>query len=116
MEAADYDAAYTFIYSPREGTHAANLPDPVPSDVATERIQRLIALQEAHTAAAYGRLIGTEAVVLVEERSKRGASEVAGKCGRNITCNLPGDESLIGQMVPVKIVSAGHNTLRAQPL
>ena len=115
VEAADYDAAYTFIYSPREGTRAASLPDPVPSDVATERIQRLIALQEAHTAAVYARLIGTEQTVLVEERSKRGASEVAGKCGRNITCNLPGDDGLIGQMVPVKIVSAGHNTLRAQP-
>ncbi len=109
-----YDSAYTFIFSPREGTRAARLPDPVDPDVAADRIARLIAAQEKITAEIYEGLVGTRQTVLVEESARRSAHQVAGKCGRNITVNFVGGKDLIGRFVDVVITGAGHNTLKAQ--
>ncbi len=109
-----YDSAYTFIFSPREGTRAAKLPNPIAEDVAADRIARLIAAQEQITAEIYEGLVGTEQTVLVEEVARRSAAQVAGKCGRNITVNFAGNSDLIGKFVPVTVTAAGHNTLKAK--
>jgi len=108
-----YDSAYTFIYSPREGTRAAEMENRIPEDVSTDRITRLIAQQEAVTAEIYQSLIGTEQKVLIEEVSRRDATQLAGKASRGVTCNFTGDPAWIGQFARVKVREAGHNTLKA---
>ncbi|MDR3050280.1 MAG: tRNA (N6-isopentenyl adenosine(37)-C2)-methylthiotransferase MiaB [Oscillospiraceae bacterium] len=107
-----YDAAYTFIYSPRDGTKAAQLPGRVDAATATARIEELIALQRGITAARNTRLVGTVQQVLVEEASRRDAAQVAGKTSGGLTVNFPGDAGLIGSIVPVRITSAAQITLR----
>lgn len=116
VEAVRYDSAYTFIYSPREGTRAARMDGAVDADVSADRIALLIDVQEKISADILGGLVGATQSVLVEEKARRDDSQVAGKCGRNITCNFDGGPELIGQFVDVEITAAGHNTLKARRL
>lgn len=116
VDTVRYDSAYTFVYSPREGTRAARFDGMIDAETATNRITRLINTQEAITANIYEGLIGSKQNVLVEEVSKRNDHQVAGKCGRNITCNFEGSDDLIGTFVDVEITAAGHNTLKARRL
>ncbi len=109
-----YDAAFTFIYSPREGTRAAKMEGRIPDDVATDRIQRLIAAQEEITADIHKSLIGKKEQVLVESLSKRDAKQVSGKGMRNITISFPGTSEDIGKIIPVTITSSGVSTLRGE--
>ena len=109
-----YDSAFTFIYSPRVGTRAADMPDQIPEDVSSRRIQKLIAIQKENTHKRYAKYIGQVHNVLVDEVSKRDAAQMAGKNEYNITVNFPGTERLIGSIVKVKITSAGESTLRGE--
>ncbi len=109
-----YDAAFTFIYSPREGTRAAKMEGRIPDDVATDRIQRLIAAQEAITADIHNGLIGQRESVLVESLSKRDQKQVSGKGLRNITVSFQGTSDDIGKIIPVTITSSGVSTLRGE--
>lgn len=111
-----YDAAYTFIYSPRPGTRAADMPDDTPMEEKSRRIQRLIDHQQRITTELCTRQIGKIESVLVEEVSARDAQCVGGKTERGHMVNFAGDPSLIGRIVPVKITSAGKNTLRGEML
>ena len=113
-EEVRYDSAYTFIYSPRVGTKAASMPDDTPAEVKSERIQRLIALQQDITAEILASQVGTKQTVLVESVSTRDAGSVGGKTPRSLMVNFPGDESLIGKFVEVEITYAGRNTLRGK--
>ena len=114
VEQVGYDSAFTFIYSPRVGTRAADMPDQIPEEVSSRRIQKLIALQKDVTHKRYANYIGQVHSVLVEESSRRDENQMAGKNEYNITVNFPGDKSLIGQIVRVKITSAGESTLRGE--
>ena len=114
VEKLRFDSAFTFIFSPREGTKAETLPERVDEQTAKDRIGRLIAAQEKTTDEVLNGLIGSKQVVLVDDFSRRNANEVTGKCERNITANFPGDESLIGKFIPVEIIEAKHNTLKAR--
>ena len=109
-----YDSAFTFIYSPRIGTRAADMPDQIPEKESSRRIQKLIAIQKENTRRNYAAYIGQIHSVLVDEASKRDENQMAGKNEYNITVNFPGDPSLIGQIVRVKISSAGESTLRGE--
>ncbi|HIT69308.1 MAG TPA: tRNA (N6-isopentenyl adenosine(37)-C2)-methylthiotransferase MiaB [Candidatus Aphodomonas merdavium] len=108
-----YDSAFMFAYSPREGTRAAQMPQRVPEEIASDRLTRLIALQEGISAQALAGLVGSRQRVLVEEVSKRNARQLAGKCTRNITCNFDADPALIGSFARVLVREAGHNSLKA---
>ena len=109
-----YDSAFTFIYSPRIGTRAADMPDQIPEEVSSRRIQKLIAIQKENTRRNYAAYIGQVHSVLVEEASKRDENQMAGKNEYNITVNFPGSKDLIGRIVRVKITSAGESTLRGE--
>lgn len=109
-----FDSAFTFIYSPREGTAAAQLPGVIPPAVAGERIGRLIAAVEKSTALAHQSLLGTYEQVLVESVSKRDAQMVSGKGRRGITITLAGSQADIGTVIPVHITSSAVNTLRGE--
>lgn len=113
-QAARFDAAFTFIFSPRTGTRAARMEDNTPMEEKSRRIQRLIDLQQAITHEALTDQIGRKQQVLVEAQSSRDAGQVCGKTGRGHMVNFPGNSELIGRLVEVKIISAGRNTLRGQ--
>ncbi len=107
-----YDAAFTFIYSPREGTQAARMEGRIPEAESTRRIEALIREVEASTARIHAAMIGKQELVLVEGLSKRDPNKVSGKGTRNITITLDGSEADIGKIIPVTITSAAANTLR----
>ena len=109
-----YDSAFTFIYSPRIGTRAADMPDQIPEEVSSRRIQKLIAIQKENTRRNYAGYIGQVHSVLVEEASKRDEHQMAGKDEYNITVNFPGSKDLIGRIVRVRITSVGESTLRGE--
>ncbi len=113
-EEIGYDAAFTFIYSPRVGTKAAGMQNQLPPEQATERIQRLIQTVEAGTASIHGQMVGQTEQVLVESLSKRDTTMVSGKGRRNITVTFAGDQRDIGTIQNVKITSAAVNTLRGE--
>ena len=114
VEEVRYDSAYTFIYSPRKGTRAASMPGMIDPAVASERIERLIAAQERITGEILNGMRGKTESVLVEGASRRRASQLTGKTGRNINVNFNGSEDDVGRIIPVRITGAGSNTLRGE--
>ena len=113
---ARFDAAFTFIYSPRPGTRAAAMADGTPMAEKTARIERLIALQSEITAEALTAQVGSVQTVLVEGESTRNPGWISGKTERGHMVNFPGNTELTGRMVEVRILSAGRNTLRASAI
>ena len=109
-----YDSAFTFIYSPRTGTKAAAMEGQIPEDVATDRIQRLIALQEECQREAMKRFVGMEEEVLVEGLSRRSNTAVSGKGRHGVSITLPGSEKDIGEIVRVRVTEIKNNTLMAE--
>ena len=114
VETVGFDAAFTFIYSPREGTAAAKMEGQVPETVASERIGRLIQTVETGAARIHRALIGITESVLVENVSKRDGQMVSGKGTRGITVTLPGGPADIGTIQTVQITSSAVNTLRGE--
>ncbi|MBR1585968.1 MAG: tRNA (N6-isopentenyl adenosine(37)-C2)-methylthiotransferase MiaB [Clostridia bacterium] len=114
VRSVGYDSAFTFIYSPRTGTRAASMPGRIDPAVATERIERLIALQEEMTQRRFSEMIGQTQSVLVTGQSKRSDRQITGKTSRNISVNFEGGADLVGQIVPVKITAAGKTTLKGK--
>ena len=109
-----FDAAYTFIYSPRRGTRAAEMPDPVTAEEKSARIQRLIELQQAISAETLQAQVGKRETLLVEGVSTRNAQTVGGRTPRGHMVNFEGGSELTGRFVEVEITSAGRNTLRGK--
>lgn len=109
-----YDSAYTFIYSPRQGTVAAEMPNQVDEEIAKRRIHELIAVQEQITAETYAAQVGHVENVLCEGVSARSERQITGRTQRGITVNFDGSADMVGSMVPVMITGAGHNTLKGK--
>ena len=109
-----YDSAFTFIYSPRVGTRAAGMPGRVDPALATERIERLIALQEEMTKKRFSEMVGSTQQVLVTGRSRRSEKQFTGKTSRNISVNFEGNESMIGKIVNIKITDKSKTTLKGK--
>ena len=111
-----YDDAYSFIYSPRPGTPAANLQDDTPHEEKVERLQRLQAVVQQSSLAIARGMVGSRQRVLVEGPSRKDASELSGRCPNNRMVNFPGAPELIGQLIDVDITSAMSHTLRGEPV
>lgn len=103
---AEYDSAYTFIYSKRTGTPAANMPDQIPDDVVKERFNRLLQVVAESSAKRTGRLEGQTAEVLVEGISEQDPSMITGRLSNNLLVHFPGDESYIGKLCKVHLDQA----------
>lgn len=114
IERVRYDSAYTFIYSPRPGTRAAQMDDPVPAEEKSRRIQLLIDRQQGITGEILEDQLDKVEQVLVEDLSSRNEGQVCGKTGRGHMVNFPGGAELIGGIYPVRLISAGRNTLRGE--
>lgn len=107
-----FDLSFSFIYSPRPGTPAAQLPDDVPMEV---KKKRLAILQERITLNARRiseNMIGTEQRVLVTGASVKHANQMSGRTENNRVVNFVGGSELIGQLVTIKIQEALPNSLR----
>lgn len=113
VDQVGYDSAFTFIYSPRNGTKAASFSDQVPEEVSSRRLQRLIHLQEKRQAEMLQRFLGKEEHVLVESLSKRSDSFVSGKGRYGISITLPGTSEDIGRCIKVRVNEVKNNSLLA---
>ena len=109
-----YDTSFSFIFSPRPGTPAANLPDDTPHTLKLKRLQQLqTAIDDSVRAISASRL-GTLQRILVEGASRKDPTELMGRTECNRVVNFQGQARLIGQMIDVRITEAGQRSLRGQ--
>ncbi|MCW2310805.1 tRNA (N6-isopentenyl adenosine(37)-C2)-methylthiotransferase MiaB [Rhodoferax antarcticus] len=109
-----FDNSFSFIFSPRPGTPAANLPDDTPHDVKLRRLHEVQAAINANMARISQGLVGTVQRILVEGASKRDGGELMGRTECNRVVNFIGQPRLIGQMVDVSISETRTYTLRGE--
>jgi tRNA-2-methylthio-N6-dimethylallyladenosine synthase len=109
-----FDQSFSFVFSARPGTPAANLPDPTPLDEKKARLARLQAAIEAHARTISQAMVGSVQSVLVESLSKKSASELTGRSENMRYVNFPGHPRLVGQFVDVVITEAMSNSLRGR--
>ncbi len=109
-----FDQSFSFIYSPRPGTPAADLPDDTPAAVKLERLQRLQAAVEARAREISAAMVGSTQRVLVEGASRKSASELAARTDNNRVVNFPAPARLSGKMIDVRITAALPHSLRAE--
>ena len=114
IEALRFDGAFSFIYSPRPGTPAAELADPVPLAVKKHRLAVLQARVSELVREVSRSMVGSTQSVLVEGESKKDASEVCGRTENMRVVNFPGDRSLRGRFVDIEITEALPNSLRGR--
>jgi tRNA-2-methylthio-N6-dimethylallyladenosine synthase len=111
-----FDNSFSFIFSPRPGTPAANLHDDTPHEVKLARLQTLQAAINANIARISESRLGTVQRILVEGSSKRDNGELMGRTECNRVVNFAGNARLVGQLVDVKITETRTYTLRAEVL
>ena len=116
VEELEFDASFVFIYSPRPGTPAADLPDNTPHEVKVKRLQTLTELLDRKTFEINQSMVGTVQTVLVEGISRRDSSELAARSANNRIVNFVGQPRLIGQMVEVVITEALRHSVRGEIL
>ena len=114
VEDLGFDGSYSFIYSPRPGTPAADLLDEVPREAKLERLQRLQAKLEQQAKSFSEKMVGSVQRVLIEGMAKKNADELSGRTDNNRVVNFPGQPRLIGRFAEVKIVSALPHSLRGE--
>lgn len=113
-----YDTSFSFIYSPRPGTPAANLHDDTPREVKLRRLQHLQATIEENVARISAAMVGSRQRILVEGVSRRDPNELQGRTENNRVVNFPATQAqhaaLIGQMTDVVITFAYPHSLRGE--
>jgi len=113
VEETRYDGAFTFIYSPRRGTEAADLPDQVPHDVKRERMERLVELVQRIQLERAQRFVGRTMEVLVEGPSRTDPEKLRGRTRHNKTVNFTG-LARPGELAQVDITGATSTTLAGE--
>jgi tRNA-2-methylthio-N6-dimethylallyladenosine synthase len=116
IEDVGFDTSFSFIYSRRPGTPAADLTDDTTAEVKLKRLQHLQAVINAQATVIARAMVGTTQTILVEGRSRRDPAELMGRTENNRIVNFVGNPRLIGQLTPVRITDALTNTLRAEVL
>ena len=109
-----FDNSFSFIFSPRPGTPAANLLDDTPHEVKLRRLQHLQGVINANSKRISESRLGTVQRILVEGHAKRDASELMGRTECNRVVNFCGGAELIGQLVDVRITETRSFTLRGE--
>ncbi|MET0893194.1 MAG: tRNA (N6-isopentenyl adenosine(37)-C2)-methylthiotransferase MiaB [Pseudoxanthomonas sp.] len=109
-----FDQSYSFIYSRRPGTPAADLADETPESVKHQRLARLQAAINANSTRISQSMLGSVQRVLVERHSTRDASELTGRTENMRYVNFPGNARLIGQFVEVEVTEVMANSLRGR--
>jgi tRNA-2-methylthio-N6-dimethylallyladenosine synthase len=111
VEDVRYDSAFTFVFSPRQGTEAAGMGDQVPEELKQERVERLIEVVQRIAAERNRERLGRIEQVLVEGPSRTDPSFLRGKTRRNTTVNFSG-AAQPGELVDVRVEEATSTTLK----
>ncbi|WP_294474481.1 tRNA (N6-isopentenyl adenosine(37)-C2)-methylthiotransferase MiaB [uncultured Intestinimonas sp.] len=106
LEAVEFDALFTFLYSPRKGTPAAELPDPMPKEEKAANFQRLVDLQNAISARKQAAYVGKSLRCLVDVCSDDPRHNLNARTAGGRLVHFSGDEALLGQFVDLKITGA----------
>jgi tRNA-2-methylthio-N6-dimethylallyladenosine synthase len=117
IDEVGFDTSFSFVYSRRPGTPAADLPDDTPHEVKLERLQRLQALLNQHAARISAAMVGSTQRILVEGPSRKDARELMGRTENNRIVNFAGGphaQRLIGQLIDVRITQALPHSLRGE--
>jgi tRNA-2-methylthio-N6-dimethylallyladenosine synthase len=117
IEDIGFDASFSFVFSPRPGTPAANLPDDTPQAEKLQRLQQLQAAVEANVRRISASRVGTAQRILVEGPSRKSAAELMGRTECNRIVNFDGGPQaarLVGQMIEVRITQALPHSLRGE--
>jgi len=114
IEDVGYDNSFSFIFSPRPGTPAANLRDETPQAVKLARLHRVQAAIDDSMRRISESRVGTVQRVLVEGASRKDASELAGRTDCNRMVNFKGPARLVGHMVDVRITGTNTHSLRGE--
>lgn len=109
-----FTSLFTFIYSPRKGTRAAQMPDPVSHEEKARWMGQLLKTQEEIAAARCASMVGQTVRVLVEERNEKNGL-LSGRTEGSVIVEFPGEDALIGQFCAVTITQARNWMLRGQP-
>jgi tRNA-2-methylthio-N6-dimethylallyladenosine synthase len=114
VEELAFDASFSFVFSPRPGTPAANLADDTPQALKLERLQRLQARIEAQSQSISQAMVGTRQRVLVDGPSRKNARELSARTANNRVVNFAGPEALVGHFVDLEITQALPHSLRGR--
>ena len=114
IEEVGFDASFSFLYSPRPGTPAAELPDEVPQEIKSARLKRLQDLVTLQAESLSSSLPGTVQRVLVESVSRKNKEELAGRMDNNRIVNFAGSSGMLGRFVDVKITTVWAYTMRGE--
>lgn len=119
VERADLVDSFSFKYSPRPGTTAAEMPGEVAPEVAQDRLERLQTLQRARTVAYHASRVGQETLVFLDGESRRGGDQLSGRDPQHRVVNVdlaPGHGMGPGDVLPVRLVEATPHSLIGRPL
>ena len=116
IEDVGFDQSFSFIYSRRPGTPAADLEDTVSNEEKHARLSRLQAAINANAAKISQAMVGSVQTVLVEGPSRKNPNELTGKTENMRSVNFPAPPRLIGRLVDVLITEAMSNSLRGRVL
>lgn len=114
IDAVRFDHSFSFIYSPRPGTPAAELPDDVPLEIKQQRLSRLQTRINELARQLSQSMVGSIQSVLVERPSRKDPAWLAGRTSNNRVVNFIGTAGLIGKFVDVRITEALPNSLRGE--
>jgi tRNA-2-methylthio-N6-dimethylallyladenosine synthase len=106
LRAVEFDALFTFIYSPREGTPAARMPDPLSKEEKAANFQRLVDLQNEISAKKHAAYVGKTVRCLIDGLGEDPRNNLTARTPGGRLVHLTGDEALVGRYLPVKITSA----------
>jgi len=109
-----FDNSFSFVYSPRPGTPAAELADETPQDRKLARLARLQERIDTQERSISECMIGTRQLILVEGASSRDAAELSGRTGNNRVVNFRGSSKLVGQFVEATVTEARRHSLRGE--
>lgn len=115
IQEVGFTSLFTFIYSPRVGTRAASMPDPIPAKEKSRWFQELCAAQEQIAAKRCAAAVGTVQRVLVEEKQEK-TGLLTGRTGGNVIVDFPGDPALCGTFQNVRITAARNWILTGELL
>ncbi|MBB1125401.1 tRNA (N6-isopentenyl adenosine(37)-C2)-methylthiotransferase MiaB [Thiospirillum jenense] len=114
IDAVGFDHSFSFLFSPRPGTPAANYPDDTPLLLKQQRLAQLQQRINTQAQLISAQMVGTDVTILVEKPSRKDANQLSGRTENNRVVNFNGDSNLIGQFVTVRITEALPNSLRGE--
>jgi tRNA-2-methylthio-N6-dimethylallyladenosine synthase len=116
IDEVGFDSSFSFVYSPRPGTPAANMHDGTPPEIKLDRLRRLQAAVERHAQSIAQAMVGTRQRVLVDAHARKDARELSGRTDNNRVVNFAGPDHLLGHFAVVQITQALPHSLRARLL